>query len=166
MADKAATDKLHVGFLRVISIDAGYVGGLLVTNRIGRPLEFQCTTPVKPNKTQEVLYGPTLESYLYSEVLGKTLVDRMAVKPDVLLIEQEELLPLRETSGIPIVLLKTVTSSKTGTSVLDSARCHGSYEEDQAVIDKLRKLVPQSADLMEPLDRVKEALTEALRAAA
>jgi len=84
----------------------------------------------------------------------------------VLLVEQEELLPLRETSGIPIVLLKSASSSKGGTSVLDTARCHGSYEEDQALIDKLRKLVPQSADLLEPLDRVKEALTEALRAAA
>jgi hypothetical protein len=64
MADKAAADKLHLGFLRVISIEAGYVGGLLVTNRIGRPMEFQCTTPVRPNKTQEVLYGPTLESFI------------------------------------------------------------------------------------------------------
>ena len=151
--------------MRVISIDAGYVGGLLVTNRIGRPLEFQCTTPVKPNKTQEVLYGPTLESYLYSDVLGKTLLERMAVKPDLLLIEQEELLPLRETAGIPLLLL-TASCSKHGASVLDSARVHGGYEEDRAAIEKLKKLVPQSADLMEPLDRVKEALTEALRAAA
>ena len=41
MADRASADKLHLGFLRVVSLEAGFVGGLLITNRIGRPLEFQ-----------------------------------------------------------------------------------------------------------------------------
>jgi len=165
MADKAAADKLHLGFLRVISIDAGFVGGLLVTNRIGRPLEFQCTTPVRPNKTQEVLYGPTLESFLFSEVLGKTLLDRMSVKPDLILIDQAELLAIRESCSSPVLQL-SVKSAKNGTSVLDDARTHQGFEADADAIERLRKLVPASADLLEPLGRVTEALTEALRAAA
>jgi|EndMetStandDraft_5_1072996.scaffolds.fasta_scaffold552507_1 hypothetical protein len=165
MADKAAADKLHLGFLRVISLDAGYVGGLLVTNRIGRPLEFQCTTPVRPNKTQEVLYGPTLESFLYCEVVAKTLLDRMAVKPDVLLVDQAEILPLRDSCSFPVLCLNA-KSSKNGVSILDDAKAHAGFEEDLEVVEKLRKLVPASADLLEPLERVKEALTEALRAAA
>ncbi|QDT56681.1 hypothetical protein Pan44_47380 [Caulifigura coniformis] len=165
MADKAAADKLHLGFLRVISMDAGYVGGLLVTNRIGRPLEFQCTTPVRPNKTQEVLYGPTLEAFLYSEVLGRTLLDRMAVKPDILLIDQPEMLAIREICSSPVLLL-SAKSSKNGSSVLDDARTQDGFEDDSSIVERLRKLVPGSADLMEPLDRVREALTEALRAAA
>jgi hypothetical protein len=165
MADKAAADKLHLGFLRVISLDAGYVGGLLVTNRIGRPLEFQCTTPVRPNKTQEVLYGPTLESFLYCEVVARTLLDRMAVKPDLLLIDQSEILPLRESCSFPVLLL-SAKCSRNGTSNLDDAQSHTGFEDDLASIEKLRKLVPASADLLEPLERVSEALTEALRAAA
>ncbi len=165
MADKAAADKLHLGFLRVISIEAGYVGGLLVTNRIGRPLEFQCTTPIRPNRTQEVLYGPTLESYLYCEVLGRTLLDRIAVKPDIILVDQPELLSLRENCSSPLLQLHA-SSSKHGTCVLDSVTVHEGYDEDLAAVDRLRKLIPASADLIEPLDRVKEALTEALRAAA
>lgn len=165
MADKAAADKFHLGFLRVISIEAGYVGGLLVTNRIGRPLEFQCTTPVRPNKTQEVLYGPTLESFLYCEVLGRTLLDRMAVKPDVILLDQAELLPLRESCSFPVLYL-SAKSAKNGASVLDGAQIHAGFDDDRDVIAKLAKIVPASADLLEPLERVKEALTEALRAAA
>jgi hypothetical protein len=165
MADKAAADKLHLGFLRVISIEAGYVGGLLVTNRIGRPLEFQCTTPVRPNRTQEVLYGPTLESFLYCEVLGKTLIDRMAVKPEILLINQPELLPIRDLFSGPVIHLNA-SNSKHGTCVLDTATVPEGYDEDRAAIERLRKLIPSSADLNEPLDRVGEALTEALRSAA
>jgi len=165
MADKAAADKFHLGFLRVISIEAGYVGGLLVTNRIGRPMEFQCTTPVRPNRTQEVLYGPTLESFLYCEVVGRTLLERMAVKPDVVLVDQAEVLPLRESCAFPVLHL-SAKPAKNGSSVLDGAQAHAGFEDDLAFVEKLRKVVPASADLLEPLERVKEALTEALRAAA
>jgi hypothetical protein len=163
MANQASADKLHLGFLRIISIDAGFVGGLLVTNRIGRPLEFQCTTPVRPNRTQEVLYGPTLESFLYCEVIGRTLLERMAVKPDVLLIDQPEVLSIREHSPGPVLLL---TPGKPGTQVLDSAIVADGHEDDRQAIERLKKLIPISADLTEPLERVKDALTEALRAAA
>ena len=56
-----------LGFLRVLELDGGgFVGGMLVTNQLGRPLEFQCTTPLKPNRTQVILYGPTLAPFIYS----------------------------------------------------------------------------------------------------
>ncbi len=164
MAEKAA-DKLHLGFLRVVSLDAGFVGGCLVTNRIGRPLEFQCTTPVRPNRTQEVLYGKTLESFLYCEVLGKTLLERLAVKPDLVLVDQPDLLAMRSSVETPILLLDA-NSKATGTSILDSAGTHADYPEDRSSAERIRKLIPASADLLEPLDRVREALTEALRSAA
>ncbi|MCA9043520.1 MAG: hypothetical protein KDA69_04320, partial [Planctomycetaceae bacterium] len=61
MAQRSDGDQLNLGFLQVTLTPSGYVGGLLVTNRQGRPLEFQCTTPVQPNRTQEILYGPTLK---------------------------------------------------------------------------------------------------------
>ena len=165
MADRATADKLHLGFLRIVTVEVGYVGGLLITNRIGRPLEFQCTTPVRPNRTQEVLYGSSLESYLYSEVLGKTLFDRTAVKPDVLLIDQPALLPVREHLSISVVLLPSEVAAGGG-SALDAARVHDEHENDAEWIDRLRQVIPATADIHEPLDRVKEALVETLRAAA
>ena len=46
-------DKLRLGFLTAVQVpQQGFVGGLLVTNHLGRPLEFQCTTPVKLKHTQ------------------------------------------------------------------------------------------------------------------
>ena len=42
----------------------------------GRPLEFHCTAPIKPNRAQEILYGPTLEPFLYGEQIGQTLLER------------------------------------------------------------------------------------------
>ena len=47
--------------MAAVEVDGrGCVGGLLVTNHNGRPLEFQCTTPVRPDRTQEILYGQML----------------------------------------------------------------------------------------------------------
>ena len=57
----AMNEQLRLGFLTAIHLEhRGHVAGLLVTNKYGRPLEFQCTAPVRPNRTQELLYGPTL----------------------------------------------------------------------------------------------------------
>ncbi len=54
MSGAAKTDQLRLGFLETLEVDGrGHVGGLLITNQHGRPLEFQCTTPVKPNRTRK-----------------------------------------------------------------------------------------------------------------
>ena len=63
------------GFLTVVD-DArfGLCGGYLVLNPAGRPLEFHCTAPIKPNRAQEILYGPTLHDFLYGEQIGGALI--------------------------------------------------------------------------------------------
>ena len=59
---------VHLGFLTVIECARdGFVGGLLILNQLGRPLEFHCSVPVRPNRAQEILYGPTLCGFLCGE---------------------------------------------------------------------------------------------------
>src|SRR5581483_6678244 len=100
-------DPFRLGFLAAVEdAERGVVGGLLVTNRFGRPLEFQCTTPVKPNRTQQILYGPTLRPFLLAEVIGKTLVEKVSVKPHLVLTESPELLELRLHIEIPVASLR------------------------------------------------------------
>ena len=103
--DKA--DELRLGFLTAVEVaDRGYVGGLLVTNRFGRPLEFQCTSPVQPNRMQEILYGPTLLPYVLTELIGTTLLEKVGIKPHIVLTEQEALLELRGHVSIPVALVQ------------------------------------------------------------
>ncbi len=67
----------HLGFLTVLDHPRlGLIGGFLILNAMGRPLEFHCTTPVKANRAQEILYGNTLEPYLYGEQIARTLISR------------------------------------------------------------------------------------------
>ena len=99
-------DQLRLGFLTAIEVpDQGYVGGLLVTNRHGRPLEFQCTAPVKPNRTQEILYGPTLGPFLLGELIGRALIEKSGIKPHLILTERAEILELRQHIEVPVACL-------------------------------------------------------------
>jgi len=169
MTDRAR-DKLHLGFLRVVATDAGFVGGMLVTNRLGRPLEFQCTTPVKANRTQEILYGRALKPFLFSELIGVTLLDRLQVKADVILVNQQVLLGLREHVSLPLACL--VDPETELRDLPDEARVeigshvlsvHPDQTDDVKAIQHWASEIPGDADLREPLDRVREALEEILR---
>jgi len=103
MTAENGKETFRLGFLTAIEVpERGFVGGLLVTNHFGRPLEFQCTAPLKPNRTQEILYGPTLVPYVLGDLIGKTLIDKIGIKPHILLTEREDLLPLRNLVSIPI----------------------------------------------------------------
>ncbi|MGC1272388.1 MAG: hypothetical protein WBC44_01680 [Planctomycetaceae bacterium] len=167
---------LKLGFLTAIELPGGgYVGGLLVTNRFGRPLEFQCTTPVRANRTQEILYGPTLKPFLLGELIGKTLIDKAAVKPDVVLTEADDLLELRSHVSQPVAVVNDETSddkASGGRQPSESClrlgrqtlRFHPSHSDDRPRFAKSAATIPEQADMFEPFDRVREALQETIKA--
>src|SRR4051794_7383154 len=93
-----------LGFLTVLeNADLGCVGGYLLLNAAGRPLEFHCTAPIRPNRTQEILYGPTLRPFLYGEQIGQTLLKKSKVTPIVVCTDSEPALAVREFSDCPVV---------------------------------------------------------------
>lgn len=170
MSGKDAQDQFRLGFLAAVEdAERGVVGGLLVTNRFGRPLEFQCTTPVKPNRTQQILYGPTLRPYLMAEVIGRTLLDKVSVKPHLVLIEADELLDLRAHVDMPVAcfVAKPVQDDE---SILRVGQqwlaFHGEFAADRAAVQKRAAQVPDTADLKEPFERIREALTETMKSPA
>lgn len=95
---------LAMGFLTVVEYpECGLFGGYLVLNRLGRPLEFHCTAPVKPSRAQQILYGATLEPYLYAEQIGRTLVASAKAEPEAVFTDREPALALREFVDVPVV---------------------------------------------------------------
>ncbi len=171
MAADGKQDELRLGFLTAVdSPEQGYVGGLLVTNQLGRPLEFQCTTPVKPNRTQEILYGPTLESFILAELIGKTLVEKAGVKPHLILTDRAPILELREQVQLPVLLVESKSENAAGSETVvlgrQTLRFHAAHTDDRQVIESRAGRIPDDADLGEPFDRVREALREATQAGA
>ena len=178
-------DQFRLGFLTAVEdAERGFVGGLLITNRFGRPLEFQCTAPVKPNRTQQILYGPTLRPYVLGELIGRTLLEKVGVKPHLVLVESPDLLDLRGATTTPVASLVTAAESAGSPGSKDSKRppeqsaanlanslklgnetvvFHSAHNEDRTEIEKFAKLVPPDADLREPFERIREALVETIR---
>jgi hypothetical protein len=173
--------ELHIGFLTAVRTgDRAFVGGLLVTDRFGRPLEFQCTTPVKPNRTQELLYGPTLEPFILGDLLGKALLGKIGVKPTLIVTDREEMLALRNIVSVPVVSLcgDRVTGvrpreqvSPDGSVDHDSFtvtigqhrfRTHDDFASDMTRVAGLTKKLSSDANLQEPLERVADALKETM----
>ncbi len=169
MSKQGKSDRLKLGFLAAVEVEGrGHVGGLLVTNHNGRPLEFQCTTPVKPDRTQEILYGKSLRSWLLGELIGKTLLTRTSIKPDVVFTTDEDILELRNHTDTPVACTSTdkvVKASEEMNQRLGGRilRFHDSHQHDvDFVANKLDQL-PGQADLEEPLERVNEALSETVK---
>jgi hypothetical protein len=98
--------KPALGFLTVLEHPQhGLFGGYLVLNLAGRPLEFHCTAPIKPNRAQQILYGPTLEPFLYGEQIGQTLLRQAKTEPLVVCTDCPPALALRELVSTPVVLV-------------------------------------------------------------
>jgi len=76
-----------IGYLVVDLVEgAGYVGGVLVTDGHGLPLEFRHTLPVRPTKLQRALYGGALDRYLRAVVITRRLLDGLERKPGLVLL--------------------------------------------------------------------------------
>jgi hypothetical protein len=172
MSANGKQEPLRLGFLTaIIEPEKGFVGGLLVTNQCGRPLEFQCTLPVKPNATQELLYGPTLESFILGELIGGTLVDKAGIKPQLVLTDNDRILELRNHIDQPVALVLRPEVAEGASD--ESPRCmklgrqivsfHPAHEPDHAAVLRNAAAIPAEADLLEPFERVRQALQETLR---
>jgi hypothetical protein len=176
-----------LGFLTVLDHPQhGLFGGYLVLNTAGRPLEFHCTAPIKPNRAQQILYGPTLESFLYGEQIGQTLLDQAKYPPLVVCTDRRPVLAVREHVSLPVALVlpsdgEPVPDQGEKLLRLDPPH-HGvprllvfqlgrnrlaveerSGADRQLITERLAELA-ESFDLAEPFGRIREAIEEAQQA--
>lgn len=159
----------------------GLFGGLLLLDRNGRPREFHCTAPVKPNRAQEILYGATLPSYLYGEAIGQTLLAKASVRPDWVCVDSAAALAVRECCDEPTVLALPPTEPGAGSEPLfrvDAAHdgvlrpvtigrhrlaVHRRFADDEAKLATHLAALPDHFDLLEPFARIRGAIEEAQR---
>lgn len=159
----ATTPCQNLGFLSIVQDHGGYVGGYLVTNAWGRPLEFRLSSAVVPNKVQQILYGPTLGGYLCGDVIGKTLIEKTATNVRCILVDNPLALDLRLRIEMPVGLwhpLVDPEQAPPGFEVMPRLYCH---EERTSDADVLRDAIAKmgSLDVSEPFTRVREAMSEA-----
>lgn len=164
----ASSAPVNVGFLTVLQEPSGWLGGYLVTNGWGRPLEFRLTTAVQPNRVQTALYGPTLTEYLLCDLIGKTLVEKTATKPELVVTDAPAALPLRSRLDVPVIAVAPAnapappdatafTNSRSSLGLLVATK----FVTDRDAISRILERVDPAVDLAEPFARIREAVAEA-----
>jgi hypothetical protein len=175
-----------LGFLTVLEHEEhGLVGGYLLLNTSGRPLEFHCTAPVKPNRAQQILFGPTLESYLYGEQIGQTLLIKSALQPLFVCTDVVGALAVRDYVATPVVFVVAAAEApQAGTNLVwrvDTAQRDGAHlnpfvlgrnqlavpanhDDDRVAISQRLESIAE-LDLAEPFERIREAVEEAHKGA-
>lgn len=93
-----------IGFITIVkNRELGIMGGYLILNRNGRPVEFHCTAPIRATRSQHILFGPTLEPYIYGEQIGRALALRASVLPRVILTDKSGVVALRPLIKAPVM---------------------------------------------------------------
>jgi hypothetical protein len=163
---------LNVGFLTVLHEANGFVGGYLVTNQWGRPLEFRLSTAVQPNRVQQILYAGTLEPYICADLIGKTLLDKTSVPVQLIVTDSPQALDLRQRVEFPVLCLtpEGPTASDASSSAMlvgpapsnrGTLHCHTRFPADAESSRELLNTLSGLADLAEPFARIREAIGEA-----
>lgn len=149
----------NVGFLAILNDPTGTLGGLLVTNAWGRPLEFRLTSAVQPNRVQAILYGPALPGFLAGELIGKTLVDKSTTPIKWVVTDAPHALDLRPLISMPVALFSATPVPGT-IAAGKNLYVHERHADDVALIADLLTQSP-SLDFSEPFQRIRDAVVEA-----
>ncbi len=161
-----------IGFYTVEQSEfTGWTGGLLVLNGGGRPLEFQCTLPIRPSRAHEILYGATLRDYLIGDAIGSLLLSRCRNTPLLVCCDQPEALQLDGHAPCPLALVCEAAETDEGPITADMLPGYDEIEFAGSQIrvaieraDEVRQTIQRLAnlpDLTEPFGRIREAIGEA-----
>lgn len=169
MAENELT-KAAIGFLTVVDDPAhGLFGGYLILNPAGRPVEFHCTAPVRPNRAQEILYGTTLRPYLYGEQIARTLIEKSKILPRVVCFDQTDALCVRPLVSVPAILVEEVPEPQPESLPQDQILWNkkqilSALPENPEDVPAVRKVLEELViefDFMEPFERIRSAISEA-----
>jgi len=177
-------ETLKLAYFVAMKEGASYLGGLLLTDTSGIPIDFRYTEPITPTKLQGVLYGKALEPHLKEEVIQKTLLKELKSNPDLFILPAADMaggwngdakcpaLALQKTQETPLPRVgetfrvsprEVLLQGGEGGSPLRVifALAVDPAAQDQAIV-KLQE-VAYHMDPMEPLERVYAALQTLVR---
>jgi hypothetical protein len=164
------------GFLVVRAEEGGaYVGGLMVTDVSGLPVDFRYTDPITPTRLQRALYGGVLDRYLRTEVVLGTLLGALDAPPSLLLVDDPDLLDA-PIDTCPVAHVARSGVERLGAPGARSAQESGSFllqaaeaghplrvtlpagASDADAVAEVLVALARRMDPLEPAERVRDAL--------
>ena len=78
-----------LGYLRIVEIGPDlFCGAILPPDLRGKSRDFRCTSAIKPNAIQRILYVGTLSEHMALDLSGLPLLKAFPVQPPVLLADR------------------------------------------------------------------------------
>lgn len=163
-----------IAYFKMYSEKDNYLGGMMVVDERGIPVEFKYTDIITPTKLQKVLYGEVLGKYLKEEVIMGNLVEKLENKADIYFVDKLENQVLEKFVQVGVGVLKDSQNKP-----LENAGEYQFVKENEAVIQIDERLNPirimfeegrgeelvakvvslkLEGNALEPFDRVEEAL--------
>jgi hypothetical protein len=151
-----------------------YLGGMMIVDERGIPIEFKYTDIINPTKLQKVLYGDVLEKYLKEEVIMGNLVEKIENKADIYFVDKLENQVLSKFVNEGVAVIRDSQSK-----ALENIGEFEFVKENEAIIqiderqspirailedgrgnELVNKIVALGLEgnIIEPFDRVEEAL--------
>lgn len=155
-----------------------FIGGLLVTDEKGFPVEFRYTDPVTPSKLQRIIYGNALDKYLIVEVIARSLLESLHDKPGLFITDSKLILEMSEVLSAPLISIQESGQSPLPemghVKKLDNGEilmqihpsggpAHITYAGSEDGFEKVQPLIAElgnEMDILEPLKRISSALKE------
>lgn len=140
-----------------------FIGALMLTDSRARPLHFAFVSPIRPTKIQRILYGSTLDEHVSVDVIGKKLLADLPIVPDVLLVDTQDLIAVRRIVDMPTAFLRRADGDAPASSLSSLQYDTGANTDDQEDIGQILASLEMQVDLVEPFQRMREALKEAIK---
>lgn len=162
----------RLSFVSLVELVEGvFRGGMLVTDMQSKPVEFRCTSPIKPNSVQQTLYGETLKRHMCVELTAQPIKNAVKEELDVVFINQTEFWEFREDIDIPLLLVRRQGEEIVGSSdshdgeseVVTSpssnfdpitVTCHPDHPGDRDILS----VIGNQIDFVEPFSRINTAI--------
>ncbi len=146
-----------IAFLDIVAFEEGkaFRGGILITDLNTYPLEFRITSPIRPTTLQMILYGRTLKSYIYTELVTIPLLRAIKSRPEFVFVTSELLLNARPKVHLPIFY---IAKKDEGPKI----KSHPKYKNELQVAHSVLRDLDYNL-LIEVFSRIKAALHEAHR---
>jgi hypothetical protein len=175
----AEPSQKQVGYFCHLQNGEKRMGGILITNQIGVPVEFKYTEPVIATRLHKILYGSALEKYLHETVIRDRLAREIRSLPEFFISSYDEKEFLGPVAGREMVAIQKCSFppdeiSGPFTRIREREAIIQLEEDAQflrlafstpdesvqlSIVSRLQELAGMM-DVLEPLDRITTALTE------
>ena len=169
-------DDKRIAYIDIAEFDDGRAvrGAILVSDTLTEPIEFRCTSPIRPTVIQRTLWGGRLNGHIATVLVAKPLLAAITNPVNLIVVRKAEFLEHRDAVSQPMVqllrqeqlsaasLLAETAKNDTldGNGRFDSVvlKVHKKHVEDRTEAQKILKSVFQTHDVFEPFDRIANAL--------